>query len=75
MMSLGGAMRFGEASHPGPRFWLGTVNPSGMAGKERQFAELPAGTWGITETHLSGVNQKARSLNALGDMVRCIDTF
>jgi len=59
MMSLGGAMRFGEASHPGPRFWLGTVNPSGMAGKERQFAELPAGTWGITETHLSGVNQKA----------------
>ena len=59
MLSIGGAIRFGEASHPGPRFWIGTVNPSGMAGKERQFAELPEGTWGVTETHLSGVNQKA----------------
>ena len=57
--SMKGSIRFGEAQHPGPRFWIGTVNPSGMVGKERQLAELPAGIWGITETHLSGVNQKA----------------
>jgi len=53
-----GSIRFGEAQHPGPSFWIGTVNPSGMVGKELQLAELPEGIWGITETHLSGVNQK-----------------
>ena len=57
--SLKGSTRFGEAQHPGPRFWIGTANPSGTVGKERQLAELPEGIWGITETHLSGVNQKA----------------
>lgn len=54
-----GSTRFGEAQHPGPSFWIGTANPSGIVGKERQLAKLPAGIWGITETHLSGVNQKA----------------
>ena len=57
--SLKGSTRFGEAQHPGPKFWIGTANPSGIVGKERQLAELPEGIWGITETHLSGVNQKA----------------
>ena len=52
-------VRFGEALHPGPEFWLGTANPSGIPGKERQIADLPEGIWGIAETHLSGVNQKA----------------
>ena len=50
--------RVGEALNPGPTFWVGTVNPSGVAGKERILAELPTGVWCITETHLSGVSQK-----------------
>ena len=54
-----GSIRFGEALHPGPSLWIGTANPSRVTGKERQLAELPSGIWGITETHLSGVNQKA----------------
>eukprot|EP00435_Cladocopium_sp_Y103_P028919 s1865_g7.t1 len=50
--------RIGEAQHPGPEYWIGTTNPSGAAGKKRILAEMPEGVWGITETHLSGINQK-----------------
>ena len=35
--------------HPGPETWLGTVNPSGVMGKESIIAQLPSGTWGLTE--------------------------
>jgi hypothetical protein len=61
-------VRFGEALHPGPAFWIGTTNPSGVAGKERQLAEVPVGIWGVTETHLSGVTQKStiRKINQIG---------
>ena len=50
--------RIGEAKNPGPDFWIGTVNPTGMRGKEDSLAKLPDGLWGITETHLSGVNSR-----------------
>ena len=52
-----GVLRFGEALHPGPLCWIGTANPSGVSGKERDLAELPYGVWNIAETHLSGVTQ------------------
>ena len=52
------AHRFGEALHPGPDAWIGTLHPSGVSGKEPIIARVPYGVWGITE-HLSGVNQKA----------------
>ena len=51
-------VRVGEASHPGPGYWLGSVNPTGLRHKEQLIAQLPAGVWGIQETHLSGVSQK-----------------
>ena len=38
---------------------MGTANPSGLLGKERQLADLPSGIWNVSETHLSGVNQLA----------------
>lgn len=68
-LALAGTERFGEALHPGPSFWLGTTNPSGVAGKERQLAEVPPGIWGVTETHLSGVTQKA-SIRRIGQIGR-----
>ena len=55
------AYRFGEAQHPGPEAWLGTINPSGVSGKEPILARVPYGVWGITESHLSGVNQSPQS--------------
>ena len=51
--------RIGEAANPGPDFWLGTANPTGMRGKEGILAALPRGLWGVTETHLSGVNMRS----------------
>ena len=51
--------RVGEAANPGPDFWLGTVNPTGMRGKEGVLVDLPQGVWGVTETHLSGVNMRS----------------
>ena len=51
-------LRIGEASHPGPEFWLGTVNPTGVRNKEHVLADLPFGVWNVTETHLSGVNMR-----------------
>ena len=50
--------RQGEASNPGPSIWVGTVNPTGIRGKEATLVDLPTGTWCITETHLSGVNMR-----------------
>ena len=47
-------LRFGEASHPGPRFILGTTNPSGAIGKADIILDLPSGgIWNIAETHLA----------------------
>ena len=51
-------MRVGEAQHPGPRIWIGTTNPSGLRGKEESYFELPTGIWGISETHLTALNQR-----------------
>ena len=45
--------RFGEASHPGPIYVLGTSNPGGLRGKEMTYGELPTGIWGISETHVA----------------------
>ena len=37
------ADRFGEAQHPGPDAWIGTINPSGVSGKESILARVPYG--------------------------------
>ena len=50
--------RVGEALHPGPRFWIGATNPSGLRGKEESYFKLPTGLWGIAETHLTALNQR-----------------
>ena len=50
--------RQGEASNPGPEIWLGAANPTGIRGKEAILSDLPYGLWGITETHLSGINMR-----------------
>ena len=51
--------RIGEASNPGPPFWLGVINPSGLRGKEHVVATLPDGIWALSETHLSGITQRS----------------
>ena len=53
------ARRIGEAQNPGPEYWIGTVNPTGIRGKEDTISKLPTGLWGIIETHLSGVNSRS----------------
>ena len=49
--------RFGEAQNPGPfegsEPLIGTCNPSGLLGKGQSAVSLPAGAWGVTESHLS----------------------
>jgi len=51
--------RVGEASKPGPaqptkEGWaIAAINPTGLAGKAKQFSDLPAGIYAISETHLS----------------------
>ena len=45
--------RFGEASHPGPGFTLGTFNPTGLGAKQRVVAQMEPGIYGVTETHLT----------------------
>ena len=52
--------RVGEARNPGPAwiheeacFAIGTANPTGIRGKEREILDLPQGIWAISETHLS----------------------
>ena len=51
-------LRLGEAEHPGPDLWIGTSNPSGLRGKEESYFELPVGIWGISENHLTHLNQR-----------------
>ena len=51
-------LRVGEAQNPGPSFWVGTSNPSGISNKEFVYAQLPHGVWGISETHLTRLGQK-----------------
>ena len=55
----GAHYRVGEATNPGPDLWLGTANPTGMRNKESTLAALPPGIWGVTETHLSGINMRS----------------
>eukprot|EP00435_Cladocopium_sp_Y103_P074716 s200_g50.t1 len=50
--------RFGEADHPGPDMWIGTSNPSGLRGKEESYFTLPPGLWGVSESHLTALNQR-----------------
>ena len=50
--------RIGEAMHPGPEIWIGTTNPSGLRGKEETYFGFPQGVWGISETHLTALNQR-----------------
>ena len=50
--------RIGEAKHPGPQFWLGTTNPSGLKDKLETYHELPSGLWGVSETHATLLNQR-----------------
>ena len=55
--------RMGEASVPGPQdpdqpdqssVWaIGAINPTGVAGKAVLFADLPAGIYALSETHLT----------------------
>lgn len=51
-------LRIGEAMHPGPDIWIGTTNPRGLRGKEEFYYELPTGVWGISENHLTHLNQR-----------------
>lgn len=60
-ISLPMSGRVGEAKHPGPAIWLGTANPSGLRSKEFQFAVLPTGIWGISETHIAEVGLQQTS--------------
>ena len=51
--------RVGEASKPGPdqatpEGWaIAAINPTGLAGKAKQFSDLPRGIYAVSETHLS----------------------
>ena len=60
------AFRFGEADHPGPEqvqgsFAIGTMNPSGVRGKEGLITELGQGIWCVAETQLSSVTAQSAS--------------
>ena len=71
------AMRVGEASNPGPPntdvaddenclFVLGTANVAGLSNKIDEFLNLPAGLWGLTETHLThaGISTAKKAIGA-----------
>ena len=53
--------RLGEADVPGPaldsqsqELWaIGSINPTGLAGKAVLFTDLPEGIYGVSETHLT----------------------
>ena len=55
--------RVGEASKPGPgpasqEGWtIAAINPTGLAGKAKQFCDMPKGIYAISETHLSARGQ------------------
>ena len=57
-------LRVGEALHPGPDYWLGCANPTGLRGKEWLMTQLPEGLGGISETHLA-VPQMRSCLRAM----------
>ena len=44
-----------EAPQQGVQFVVGAANPSGLAGKETVCSSLPAGIWGMSETHLTSI--------------------
>ena len=45
------SIRTGEAQVPGPV--LGNMNPTGLAGKAADLAQLPQGVYAVRETHLT----------------------
>jgi len=54
--------RLGEASKPGPQqanegWAIAAINPTGLSGKAKQFSDMPAGIYAISETHLSARGQ------------------
>ena len=49
--------RIGGAANPGP-FAIGTFNPTGLLNKGQIMSDLPAGLWGVAETHLTGLGVK-----------------
>ena len=55
--------RLGEASKPGPSpsptgdWVIAAINPTGLAGKAKQFSDMPGGIYAISETHLSARGQ------------------
>ena len=49
--------RIGEAANPGP-FNLGTFNPTGLLHKGQIMCDLPAGLWGVSESHLTSLGVK-----------------
>ena len=56
------SQRVGEASTPGPvpgqsEWSVAAINPTGLAGKARQFSDLPVGIYAVSETHLSARGQ------------------
>ena len=50
--------RIGEAKNPGPSFWLGATNPSGLSNKEVFYTHLPRGAWGVSESQLTRYGQR-----------------
>ena len=60
----------GEAANPGPpssvamELNIGSINPTGLAGKAQSCLDLPAGIWGVAETQLThgGFSQFRRDL-------------
>ena len=54
--------RVGEGQHPGPDVWIGTTNPSGLRGREESYYQLPQGVWCVSETQLTGINQRDVSM-------------
>ena len=61
--------RIGEAQNPGPdsSIALGVINPSGLASKAIQCKALPAGIFGVSETHLTtpGVHRFRQELRGV----------
>lgn len=61
VLMLAQFLRIGEAAVPGPSngendeptWGLGACNPTGLASKASQFADMPPGIYAISETHLS----------------------
>ena len=60
LILLAANCRGGKQSGP-ESFWLGTANPTGLAGKEiiQELCDGPPSVWGIAETHLTALSAKS----------------